>query len=102
MATTIISTAKPHLPVPDPIRFPNLNQDTNIREYVRAFIQNLEEHFDLVKTDLDSLNTPAPNAYTPTNVTLDRSYDADVTTLAEVADVLGTLITDLQAKGILK
>lgn len=39
-------------------------------------------------------------AYTPSNVTPDRSYDADSTTLDEVADVLGTLIADLQAVGL--
>lgn len=41
-------------------------------------------------------------AYTPTNVTPDRSYDANSTTLAEIADVLGTLIADLQAYGLLQ
>jgi hypothetical protein len=39
--------------------------------------------------------------YTLTNVTTDRTLDADSTTLAEVADVLGTLIADFQAAGIL-
>lgn len=40
-------------------------------------------------------------AYTPTNVSTDRAYDANSTTLDEVADVLGTLIADLQATGII-
>jgi hypothetical protein len=40
-------------------------------------------------------------AFTPTNVTTDRSYDANSTTVDEIADVLGTLITDLQATGII-
>lgn len=40
-------------------------------------------------------------AYTPSNVTTVRSYDADVTSLDEVADVLGTLIADLQATGLI-
>ncbi len=40
-------------------------------------------------------------AYTPTNVSNDRSYDADSTTVDELADVLGTLISDLQATGII-
>ncbi len=40
-------------------------------------------------------------AYTPTNVTTDRSYDANATTVDELADVLGTLIADLQATGII-
>jgi hypothetical protein len=41
------------------------------------------------------------SAYTTTNVTTDRSYDANATTLDELADVLGTLIADLKAKSIL-
>lgn len=41
-------------------------------------------------------------AYTPTNVTPDRSYDANATSVAELADVLGTLIADLQAYGLLQ
>jgi len=41
-----------------------------------------------------------PAAYTPSNVTTDRSYDANSTTLAEVADVLGTVIADLQNIGL--
>jgi hypothetical protein len=39
--------------------------------------------------------------YTITNVTTDRAYDANSTTVAELADVLGTLIADFQAAGIL-
>jgi hypothetical protein len=48
--------------------------------------------------------TPAvqPAAYTPTNVTPDRSYDANSTTVDELADVLGTLIADLQSVGLLQ
>lgn len=42
------------------------------------------------------------SAYTPTNVTTDRSYDANATTLDELADVVGTLIADLQAYGLLQ
>ena len=39
-------------------------------------------------------------AYTPTNVTPDRAFDADSTSTAELADVLGTLIADLQTLGL--
>lgn len=35
------------------------------------------------------------SAYSSSNVTTDRSFDADNTTTAELADVLGTLISDL-------
>lgn len=40
-------------------------------------------------------------AYTPTNVTTDRSFDADTVAITELADVVGTLIADLQAQKIL-
>jgi hypothetical protein len=42
----------------------------------------------------------AAAAYTATNVSTDRAYDANATTTAELADVLGTLIADLRAQGI--
>ena len=41
-----------------------------------------------------------PAAYTPSNVSADRSYDANSTTIDELADVLGTLIADLQTMGL--
>jgi len=41
------------------------------------------------------------NSYTVSNVTTDRSFDANSTTLDEIADVLGTLISDLKSVGIL-
>ena len=41
-----------------------------------------------------------PSAYTPSNVSSDRSYDANSTTVDELADVLGTLIADLQSLGL--
>jgi hypothetical protein len=40
-------------------------------------------------------------AYSVTNVTTDRAYDANSTTVDELADVLGTLISDLQALGLI-
>lgn len=59
-----------------------------------------------VTTALDALWTEyvtrggSTAAYTPTNVTTDRAFDADSTSTAELADCLGTLIQDLQALGI--
>lgn len=43
----------------------------------------------------------ASAAYTPTNVTPDRAFDADTVAVAELADVVGSMITDLQSAGIL-
>lgn len=42
------------------------------------------------------------DAYTPTNVVTDRSYDASSTTLNEIANVLGSLIASLQGAGIIQ
>lgn len=41
-----------------------------------------------------------PSAYTPSNVSSDRSYDANATSIDELADVVGTLIADLQSMGL--
>lgn len=48
--------------------------------------------------------TPAarPSAYTVTNSSTDRAFDADATSIDELADVLGTLITDLKTLGLLQ
>lgn len=45
--------------------------------------------------------SPAADGYDATNVTDTRTFDADATTLAEIADVLGTLIEDLKHAGYL-
>lgn len=60
---------------------------------------NAAPHYRTETGDIIKLFKSA--AYTPTNVTTDRSYDANATTLDEIADVLGTLIADLQATGLI-
>ncbi len=55
-----------------------------------------------VALDSDGTLKAVPSAtYTPTNVTTDRAYDANATTIDELADVLGTLIADLKTGGII-
>lgn len=44
---------------------------------------------------------PAGSAYTITNDTTDRTFDADTVAVAELADVVATLIKDLAAVGAL-
>lgn len=51
-------------------------------------------------TGAPAVGAPSP-AYTVTNGTTDRTYDANSTTVNELADVLGTVISDLQGKNIL-
>ena len=40
--------------------------------------------------------------FSATNVTTDRSFDADTVTVAELADIVGTLLADLKAIGVTK
>lgn len=55
-----------------------------------------------LEQNLAATNLAASSArYSVTNVTLDREYDADSTSTAEIADVLGTLITDLRERGVI-
>ena len=55
-----------------------------------------------IEQNISSTNLAASSErYTITNVTTDRALDADSTSIAELADVLGTLITDLRERGVL-
>ena len=48
----------------------------------------------------NNLSVIPQGTYTPTNVTTDRSFDANNTTIDELADVVGTMIADGQAAGV--
>lgn len=54
--------------------------------------------FALAAVSIEEI-TPA-SAYTITNVTPDRSCDADTVAVAGLADIVGTLIADLRSKGL--
>jgi len=47
-----------------------------------------------------TLEIGTPPTYSESNVTTDRTYDANSTTTAELADIVGTLIADLRAMGL--
>ena len=49
----------------------------------------------------EGIPTQVSSGWAITNVTTDRAYNADSTTVAELADVLGTLIADLKTVGLL-
>lgn len=51
-------------------------------------------------SNLLNLN-PVSAGWAATNVSTDRSFDANTTSLNELADVVGTLINDLKAAGVL-
>ena len=73
--------------------------DLGYNQLVRI-IQELSQKVDELerRTDFNAENWRGG----VTNVTIDRAYDANSTTLDEIADVLGTLISDLLEAGVLK
>lgn len=66
-------------------------------QYRAGVAQNIEK----LSTAVQQLRQSSRQEYTLSNVSDDRELDADSTTLAEVADVVGTLIGDLQDAGII-
>ncbi len=50
---------------------------------------------------VNKLTVGSTPVYTVTNALTDRTYDANLTSVDEIADILGTLISDLQTKGLL-
>ena len=45
--------------------------------------------------------TGRPGSYSVTNATADRTFDADATSISELADVVATLISDLKSLGLI-
>jgi len=74
-----------HLPIPG-------------KEYKQAEIRRI---IGVIEQRLSVIEQPVQIGYTTLNVVTTRAFDADATTLAEVADVLSTLIEDLKARGLL-
>lgn len=68
-------------------------------EYEQGWGNRLVNTLEIQIRSLQSSASEDP--YQMSNVTTDRVLDADSTTLSEVADVLGTLITDLKEKGVI-
>lgn len=69
-------------------------------DYMSAFDVSLAKNMRATIAEIFSAALGAAQTYAASNVTTDRTYDANATTLDEIADVLGTLIADLRAKGI--
>jgi hypothetical protein len=65
------------------------------RDFVNSFVR-FGELVDLGIIDGNGDFALTMPLYTPTNVTTTRAFDADSTTLDEIADVLGTLMADLK------
>lgn len=78
---------------------PNLPQSASLSEVIIAFQMLASEVRDINDRLRDNTTGWADQQ---TNVTPDRSYDANATSTAELADVLGTLIADLLEIGVLR
>ena len=89
-----------YAPPPDPQNYPLDTVDEivsffdEIRRWGDDMVRQLEER------DAQQ-DQPAQIGYLPTNVSIDREFDADTVVITELADVLGTLIEDLKGKGII-
>jgi len=67
-------------------------------EYEQAWAFQLVDRLDQIH---DLLNRVINTGYQMSNVTKTRALDANSTSLAEIADVLGTLIDDMKDRGTL-
>lgn len=81
------------------MQIPYVNDGASLAELTRV-VRELSEAVRLLESRIKD-NTDGW-AGGQTNVTPDRSYDANATSTAELADVLGTLIADMIEIGILK
>ena len=70
--------------------------------FVRVTTEDNKTFFsDRPSSGWESSPQKSAQTFTTSNVTTDRTFDADSTTVAELADVLGTLISDLESANIL-
>lgn len=81
-------------------------------------VKSLENELDQIKRQLrehigfqygaNTANVPHPqmvnllNEYTIDNLTNDRTYDANTVAVAELADIVGTLLLDLNDAGLIR
>jgi len=69
------------------------------KEWDQSWAQRYTNTLELQIQDINAAANTTP--FQTSNVTKDYVLDADATTLAEVADVLGTLIEALKGKGVI-
>jgi len=81
------------------MQIPYVQDGTSLAELTRV-VRELSEAVRLLEDRVKDNSEGWAGAQT--NVTPDRAYDANASSTAELADVLGTLIADLIEIGILK
>lgn len=89
----------------EPLRFgrPPDVRDPRYAGSPHRFLEDLSRWINDVARKLENYSDvkdrPVNDAYTVTNLTTRRTLDADTVTLAELADVVGTFLTDMDTKG---
>jgi hypothetical protein len=69
----------------------------------KVFYDNLPHIIQVVAGNLMTMsNRAVPQGYAATNVSVDRAFDAAATTTGELANVVGTLISDLRSAGLVR
>lgn len=71
-------------------------------QQIKALVGRVSELESRVEDLENTLNFSGSQTYSITGLTIDRVFDADTIAAAEIADVLGTLITDLRKKDLVK
>lgn len=71
-------------------------------QQIKALVGRVSELESRVEDLENTLNFSGSQTYSITGLTVDRVFDADTIAAAEIADVLGTLITDLRKKDLVK
>jgi hypothetical protein len=72
---------------------PSITPTGELRDLVRQ-LTHLVRALEIRLNEIEQV--PGGSSYVTTNVTTARTFDADTVTLAQLADVVGTLITDMQ------
>jgi len=66
-----------------------------------SYLEDITRKVNDLDTRVSTL-TGNTDVYTATNVSADRDFDANTVAVAELADIVGTLIADLRAAGVIK
>lgn len=80
---------------------PTQRMSAFMEELARVVNEN-ETQSDANTTAVTALTDTADRRYLESNVTTDRTFDADTVAVAELADIVGTLIKDLRAAGVIR
>tara|TARA_R100000005_G_C4962209_1_gene178438 strand:- start:320 stop:574 length:255 start_codon:yes stop_codon:yes gene_type:complete len=77
-----------------PPSLPIATKETDVKETLNVTTKTIEQY-------LTEVNQPAANGYSTSNIVDTRTLNGSTASLADVTNVLGTLIERLKGKGLL-